>query len=225
MMEVDLLRAVRLSLGVAAASTLVILPFGVLLGWLLARKSWRGKVVVETLVALPMVIPPVATGLILLWLFGRRGWIGSWLFEWFGWDIAFTWYAAVIAASVMAFPLLVRSCRSAFAEVNPRLEQVAHTLGAGAWRTFFTITLPLASRGVMGGVLLAFSRALGEFGATVVVAGNIPGKTSTLSLSIYSLIELGRDRDALLLMGTSVGLAFAAVVTSELISHRRRAPA
>jgi len=224
-MEVDLLRTVRLSPGVAAASTLVILPFGVFLGWLMARKSWRGKVLVETLVALPMVIPPVATGLILLWLFGRRGWIGGRLFEWFGWDIAFTWYAAVVAASVMAFPLLARSSRSAFAEVDPRLEQVAHTLGAGAWRTFFTVTLPLASRGVSAGVLLAFTRALGEFGATVVVAGNIPGKTSTLSLSIYSLIELGRDRDALLLMVTSVALAFVAVVASELIHRRRRVAA
>ena len=221
-MDVDLLSALRLSLGVAAASTVFILPFGVALGWLLARKSWRGKVLVETLVTLPMVIPPVATGLVLLWLLGRRGWIGKWLHEGFGLDIAFTWFAAVIAAAVMAFPLLVRSCRSAFAEVNPRLEQVAHTLGAGTWRTFFTITLPLASRGVTAGVLLAFTRALGEFGATVVVAGNIPGKTSTLSLSIYSLVELGRDHEALALMGVSVGLAFVAVVSSEWIHRKGR---
>ncbi|RKX30538.1 MAG: molybdate ABC transporter permease subunit [Verrucomicrobia bacterium] len=224
-MEVDLLRTLRLSLGVATASTLLILPCGLLLGWLMARKSWRGKVLVETLVALPLVIPPVATGLILLWVFGRHGWIGRWLHEWWGWDIVFTWYAAVIAAAVMAFPLLVRSCRSAFAEVNPRLEQVAHTLGAGPWRTFFTITLPLASRGVAAGVLLAFSRALGEFGATVVVAGNIPGKTATLSLSIYSLIELGRDREALVLMSMSIVLAFAAVVAGELIHRNRRTTA
>lgn len=221
-MDVDLFSALRLSLGVALASTLLILPVGLYLGWLLARKSWRGKILVETLVGLPLVVPPVATGLILLWVFGRRGWIGYWLHAWWGWDLVFTWYAAVIAAAVMAFPLLVRSCRAAFAEVDPRLEQVAHTLGAGPGRTFFSVTLPLASRGVTAGVLLAFTRALGEFGATVVVAGNIPGKTSTLSLSIYSLVELGRDREALLLMGTSVGLAFAAVVASEWIHQRRK---
>ncbi len=220
-MDVDLFSALRLSLGVALASTLLILPIGLYLGWLLARKSWRGKILVETLVGLPLVVPPVATGLILLWLFGRRGWIGRWFYEWWGWDIVFTWHAAVLAAAVMAFPLLVRSCRTAFAEVDPRLEQVAHTLGAGSGRTFFTVTLPLASRGVTAGVLLAFTRALGEFGATVVVAGNIPGKTSTLSLSIYSMVELGRDREALMLMATSVALAFAAVVTSEWI-HRKR---
>jgi len=221
-MEVDLLRTLRLSLGVATAGTLLILPFGLFLGWLMARRSWRGKILVETLVALPLVIPPVATGLILLWLFGRHGWIGRWLYETWGWDIVFSWYAAVLAAAVMAFPLLVRSCRAAFAEVNPRLEQVAHTLGAGPWRTFFTITLPLASRGVAAGILLAFSRALGEFGATVVVAGNIPGKTATLSLSIYSLIEMGRDGEAFVLMSMSIALAFAAVVAGELIYRKRR---
>lgn len=224
-MDVDLFSALRLSLGVALASTLLILPVGLYLGWLLARRTWRGKILVETLVGLPLVVPPVATGLMLLWLFGRRGWIGRWFHDWWGWDIVFTWHAAVIAAAVMAFPLLVRSCRAAFAGVDPRLEQVAHTLGAGTWRTFFTITLPLASRGVTAGVLLAFTRALGEFGATVVVAGNIPGKTSTLSLSIYSLVELGRDREALLLMGASVVLAFGAVVTSEWIHKKGRGAA
>ena len=220
-MDIDILTALRLSLMVALSSTVLILPIGLALGWLMARRTWRGKVVVETLVTLPLVVPPVATGLILLWLLGRQGFPGGWLHRTFGVDIVFTRYAAILAAAVMAFPLLVRSCRSAFAEVDPRLEQVAQTLGAGFWRTFFTITLPMASRGVLAGIVLAFARALGEFGATVVVAGNIPGETATLSLSIYSMVELGRDRDALILMGFSVALAFLAVVGSEII-HRRR---
>jgi molybdate transport system permease protein len=221
-MESEILEILRLSLGVAATATLLILPLGLGLGWLMARRSWKGKVLVETLVTLPLVIPPVATGLLLLWVLGRQGFIGRFLHDSLGVDLVFTRYAAVIAAAVMAFPLLVRSCRSAFSEVDPRLEQVASTLGAGFWRVFFTITLPLAARGVVAGMVLAFARALGEFGATVVVAGNIPGETATLSLSIYSLVELGRDRDASVLMLASILLAFTAVVAGEWILRRKR---
>lgn len=211
------------TVGVAALSTLLILAPGIALAWLLARRVWPGKSLVETFVALPLVMPPVATGLILLKLLGRRGWIGGFLYHAFGWEIVFTWRAVVIAIAVMSFPLLVRTARVAFSEVNPRLEQVARTLGAGPWRVFLTITLPLASRGLVAGLVLAFARALGEFGATVMVAGYIPGATATLSLSIYYLVQLGHDSQAFALLGISVAIAFAAVWLSEWFLRRKAA--
>jgi molybdate transport system permease protein len=203
--------------------TLLILPGGVALGWLLARRRWPGKALVETLVALPLVIPPVATGLILLKLFGRRGPIGVFLEHTFGIEIVFTWKAVVLATAVMALPLLVRTARVAFEEVPPRLEEVARTLGAGPWRVFFTVTLPLARRGLLAGCVLAFARALGEFGATVMVAGMIPGETITLALGIYREVQLGHDGAALGLLAVSVALAFGALAVSEWLL-RRRAP-
>ena len=209
------------TLGVAALSTLVILPFGVALAWLLARREWRGKSVVETFVALPLVMPPVATGLLLLKLLGRRGVLGDWLEKTFGWEIVFTWRGVVVATAVMSFPLLVRTARVAFENVNPRLEQVARTLGSGPWRVFVRITFPLALRGVVAGALLAFARALGEFGATIMVAGYIPGKTATLALSIYNLVQLGHDSEAFTLLGISVAIAFCAVFASEWFLRRR----
>ena len=208
------------TLGVATLSTLIILPFGTALAWLLARGRWPGKSVVETIVALPLVMPPVASGLILLKLLGRKGPIGSMLENWFGIEIVFTWKAVVIAMAVMSFPLLVRAARVAFEEINPRLEQIARTLGAGEWRLFFTITLPLAARGIVAGTLLAFARALGEFGATILVAGNIPGKTSTLSLSIYGFVQLGQDNAAFRLLAVSVAISFAAVWISQSVMRR-----
>lgn len=211
------------TVAVSALGTLMILPFGVGLAWLLARREWRGKSLVETLVALPLVIPPVATGLLLLKLLGRRGALGGWLESTWGWDIVFTWRAVVVAAAVMSFPLLVRTARVAFENVNPRLEQVARTLGAGPWRMFASVTLPLALRGLVAGTLLAFARSLGEFGATIMVAGYIPGRTATLSLSIYHLVQLGRDGEALGLLAISVAIAFGAVWASEWFL-RRRAP-
>jgi molybdate transport system permease protein len=208
---------------VAGLSTLVILPFGLALAWLLARHHWPGKSIVETVVTLPLVMPPVATGLILLKTFGRRGVIGTFLHDKLNLDIVFTWRGVLIALGVMSFPLLVRAARSALEEVNPRLEQIARTLGAGELRVFFTVTAPLARRGILGGMILSFARALGEFGATIMVAGNIPGKTSTLSLSIFQSIQLGQDAHAFRLLGISVVLAFIAVWTSELlISWRKR---
>ncbi|HET7511630.1 MAG TPA: molybdate ABC transporter permease subunit [Chthoniobacterales bacterium] len=208
---------------VSGLSTLVILPFGLALAWLLARHHWPGKSIVETVVTLPLVMPPVATGLILLKTFGRRGVIGTFLHDKLNLDIVFTWRGVLIALGVMSFPLLVRAARSALEEVNPRLEQIARTLGAGELRVFFTVTAPLARRGILGGMILSFARALGEFGATIMVAGNIPGKTSTLSLSIFQSIQLGQDAHAFRLLGISVVLAFIAVWTSELlISWRKR---
>lgn len=211
------------TVGVAALSTLAILPFGVALAWLLARRDWPGKSLVETLVALPLVIPPVATGLLLLQLFGRRGALGGWLERTFGWEIVFTWRGVVLATAVMSFPLLVRTARVAFEGVSPRLEQVARTLGATPWRVFATVTLPLAARGLFAAAVLAFARALGEFGATIMVAGFIPGKTATLALSIYHLVQLGRETEARVLLSISVGIAFAAVWLSEWFLRRRAA--
>ena len=209
-----------LTLRTAALATLLIVPPGLAVAWLLARRRWRGKSLVETLVALPLVMPPVATGLILLELFGRRGPVGAVLHR-LGVDVVFTWRAVVLAMMVMSFPLLVRAARVAFEEVDPRLEQIARTLGARDRRVFATITLPLAARGILSGVLLAFARAIGEFGATILVAGNIPGRTTTLSLAIYNLVQLGRDADAFRLLAVAVLIAFAAVWTTEALLRRR----
>jgi len=210
------------TVGVSTLSTVLILPFGVLLAWLMARRMWRGKSIVETAVSLPLVMPPVATGLLLLKLLGRRGPVGAFLKQWLDLDIVFTWRGVVAAMAVMSFPLLVRAARVAFEEVSPRLEQVARTLGASPVRVFLSVTLPLAARGIAAGTLLAFARALGEFGATIVVAGNIPGKTATLSLSIYQFIQLGQDGEAFRLLVVSVILAFTAVLMSEIFLKRSR---
>jgi len=216
------LQILALTLRTAALSTLLIVPPALATAWLLARHRWRGKSLIETVVALPLVMPPVATGLILLELLGRRGPIGGWLHRTFDVDIVFTWRAVVAAMMVMSFPLLVRAARVAFEEVDPRVEQIAGTLGASDVRVFMTITLPLAARGIVSGMLLAFARAIGEFGATILVAGNIPGRTSTLSLAIYNLVQLGRDDEAFRLMGVAVLIAFAAVWISEAFLRRTR---
>jgi molybdate transport system permease protein len=170
---------------------------------------------VETLLTLPLVIPPVATGLILLKLFGRRGPFGAFLFHNFHLDIVFTWRAVVIAASVMSFPLLVRAARVGFESVDVQLEEIALTLGAGPFRTFFTVTLPLAARAISAGIILAFARAIGEFGATILVAGNIPGRTTTISLKIYEAVILGQDVIAWRLVIICLVISFVAIWLSE----------
>jgi len=211
------------SLAVGLASTLVILPLGILAAWFFARKEWPLKSVVETFVLLPLVMPPVSTGLILLKIFGRRSPVGRWLYD-RGIEIVFNWKGVLVAMAVMSFPLLVRAARASFSEVNPRLEQVAATLGASPVRIFFVITIPLALRGIVAGALLAFSRALGEFGATILLAGNIPGKTQTLSLAIFNFVQLGKDREAYILLGITVVLAFVSVWSSEwLLRSQKRA--
>ncbi|HXR07837.1 MAG TPA: molybdate ABC transporter permease subunit [Candidatus Acidoferrum sp.] len=206
---------------VSALSTLVILPFGLALAWLLARRDWPGKLLVETLVMMPLVMPPVATGLLLLKLLGRHGALGRFFHDTLDLEIVFTWRAVLVALGVMSFPLLVLCARVAFEQVNPRFEQIARTLGAGEARVFFTITLPLAWRGILGGMTLAFARALGEFGATIMVAGNIAGQTSTLSLSIYQHVQLGQDAQAGRFLAVSVALAFIAVWTTQCLLLRR----
>jgi molybdate transport system permease protein len=220
-MSAEFWQIVWFTLWISTLSVVAMLPFGLGAAWLLARHNWRGKSVVETIITLPLVIPPVATGLILLWMFGRHGPVGGPLHQYLHCDIIFTWRAVLLALAVMSFPLFVRSARTAFTEVNPRLEQIARTLGAGEWRIFWTITLPLASRGVAAGTLLAYARALGEFGATVMVAGYLPGKTVTVSLAIFQNVQLGQDDDALRLLGVAVVLAFAAVWASEWLVRRR----
>ncbi len=217
-------QVVWFTLWAAALSTMLIFPLGIAAAWALARWDFHGKSIFETILALPLVMPPVATGLILLRILGRRGILGRFLDEALGLEIAFTWRAVVVATGVMSFPLLVRSARVAFQEVNPRLEQIARTLGANDLRVFRSITVPLALRGILSGVVLAFARALGEFGATILVAGNIPGKTATLSLSIYQAVQLGQDATAYRLLGISTAIAFAAVWSSEFIQRARRRP-
>lgn len=211
----------RFTLGVSALATALILPPGLAVAWLLARKRWPGKPLLETLVALPLVMPPVATGLLLLKLLGRRGPLGGLLHR-LDLDVIFTWRGVVTAMAVMSFPLLVRGARIAFEGVDPQLERMARTLGTGRLGVFFRVTLPLALRGIAGGTLLAFARAIGEFGATIVVAGNIPGRTTTLSLAIYQLVQLGEDEAAFRLLGIATVVAFAVVWVHEWMLRRAR---
>jgi molybdate transport system permease protein len=219
-MTAEEIQIVVFSAAMALLGTVLILPPGLALGWLLARKNWPGKPLVETLISLPLVMPPVVTGLVLLRLFGRRGPIGGWLDRTFQTDIVFTWKAVVLALAVMSLPLLVRNARAAIEEVSPELEQMARTLGAPEWRVFLFITLPLAKRGVLAGCMLAFARALGEFGATIMVAGNIPGKTTTLSVAIYQHVQLGQDETVWKLAAISVGVAFCVLYLSEKLVRK-----
>lgn len=207
----------------SSLAVLLALPAATALAWLLARKRWPGKSLVETLATLPLVMPPVATGLILLKLLGRRGPIGGWLHENFGIEIVFTPKAVVIALAVMVFPLLLRSIRTAIEEVPRTLEDAAANLGGKPLAVFFRITLPLARRGLAAGILLSFARALGEFGATVMIAGFIPGVTETLPLAIYRGVQTGDDSRALMLAGIAAAIAFAATWISGKLSSRRPA--
>jgi len=186
----------------------------------LARYRGPGKGAIETVLSLPLVLPPTAVGILLLRALARRGLLGTLLGD-LGIEIVFTWKAVLLATMVMSFPLLVRSARTAFEEVDPRLVGIARTLGCGPARAFFRVTLPLAWRGILAGSVLAFSRALGEFGATVMVAGNIPGRTQTLPLAIFHYDQIGRDDRALALVGVTVVLAFVALWSAELVSRRR----
>jgi molybdate transport system permease protein len=194
----------------AAGATLLILPVGVFIAWVLARRTFPGRALLETLVSLPLVVPPVATGLLLLMLLGRRGAVGR-VLEQLGIEVVFTWKAVVLAMAVMGVPLLVRTARAGFEQVNARYERVAATLGARPLRVFFTISLPLAWPSVLSGAILAFARGLGEFGATIVLAGSIPGVTRTLAVGIYSNTETGQDAQALVLVAISIAIAFVSL--------------
>jgi molybdate transport system permease protein len=206
----------------ALLATSCALPPGIALGWVLARRSFPGRSVVETLATLPLVLPPVATGLILLRLFGRRSPVGRAL-DAIGVDIIFTWKAVVIAMAVMSLPIIVMTSRAGFQQLNPRFEQMAATLGASPARVFLTISLPLASRSLIAAALLGFARAVGEFGATIMVAGGIPGETETLSVAIYRLTGIGREDEAIGLLLLSLLLAFGAMLVSNHVLRRQSA--
>ena len=199
----------------------MILPPGVLAGFLLARRDFFGKSVAETLVSLPLILPPTAIGYLLLRILARDGPLGARRFG-IDLDLLLTWKGAVLASCLMALPLVARTARVAFEEVDPRLEAMGRTLGLDPFRTFTTVTLPLARRGLLAAAVLGFGRALGEFGATVIVAGNIPGRTQTLALAIFNDIQTGRDDEAMLLLGITVALAFAAIFAVEALTRRRR---
>jgi molybdate transport system permease protein len=215
----DVWQITRLSLAAAAGATALMVAPGVALAWLLARRRFPGRAVVETLVSLPLVMPPVATGLILLMLFSPRGPIGSLLAR-VGIEVVFTWRAVVLAMAVMGLPLFVRAVRAGFEQVDRRYEAVAATLGASPLRVFFTITAPLAFPALLAGCVLGFARALGEFGATIMIAGSIPGSTRTLAVAIYTFTDTGRDREAATLLLISAAIAFCALWVSNYMSAR-----
>ncbi len=213
---------VGLTLWVAVTAVGIGLPPAVVGGYLLARWRHPARWVVETVVNLPLVIPPVVTGYLLLVVFGRGGLLGGWL-ESLGLRIAFDWKGAVLAAAVVSFPLMVRATRIAFAGVDQRLEAAARSLGAGPLDTFLTVSLPLAWRGIVSGGVLGFARSLGEFGATIMIAGNIPGVTRTIPLAIYSEVQRpGGLAGAGVLVGLSIGLAAVALAVSEWLERRER---
>lgn len=209
-----------LTLRIAAVSTLAIFPIGLAAGWALARWKGPGRAFVETVLSLPLVLPPTAVGLLLLELLARSGPIGR-LLDRLGIEVLFTWRAVAIATAVMSFPLLVRPIRTAFEEIDPRLLGLARSLGRGPVRVFATVAIPIAWRGIVTGVVLAFSRALGEFGATILVAGSIPGRTQTLALAIFHRTQIGQDAAAMRLVTLTVLFAFVSIWISELLSRRR----
>ena len=212
--------ALRLSLWVSCCAVAGSLPFGILVAWVLARLRFRGKTLIDGIVHLPLVLPPVVIGYILLTLLGRRGIIGSWLYNSLGITLAFTWKGAAVAAGVMAFPLLVRSVRLSIEGVDRGLELAARTLGAGPIRVFFTITLPLIIPGIITGLILAFARSLGEFGATITFVSNIMGETQTLPLALYTLTQVpDGEFAAMRLCVIAVVIAMLALVTSELVAR------
>ena len=215
------IEALGLSLRVAVASVVFSLPLGLAAAWLLARRSFPGKSLVDGIIHLPLVVPPVVVGYALLVLLGRRGPVGAWLYDSFGITIAFTWKGAAVAAAVMAFPLMVRAMRLSLEAVDRRLEAAARTLGAGRIRVFLTITLPLMAPGILAGVVLAFARALGAFGATITFVSNIPGETRTLPIALYTLTQTpDGEAAAARLALIAVALALAAVVASEWLARR-----
>jgi molybdate transport system permease protein len=214
------LSAIWLSIKVSIVATTLNAAMGIPLAYLLARRRFWGRGAVDVLVTLPLVLPPTVTGYYLIVLLGRRGVLGAPLYEATGWSVAFTWYAAVIAATVMALPLLVRTARAAIESVDQNLERAAFTLGRPEWRTALEVTLPLARNGILAGLVLAFARALGEFGATIMLAGNIPGKTQTLPLSIYTAVQTGEAGQAMALVAVLTLLSCAVVVASARLGAR-----
>ena len=215
-----MVETVALTVRVAAVATAVNLPVAVLLAWLVVKRRIRGGFLLDVAASLPLAVPPVVVGYMLLLLLGRRGPVGKLSESAFGWEIAFTWVAAAAAAAVVSFPLVARAVMVAMSNVDERLERSARSLGAGPLRVVLTITLPLAYPGILAGTLLGFVRALSEFGATIIVAGNIPGKSQTLPLAIYDSIQLGQDGEAMILVAFSVVLAVATLIVHNWLLER-----
>ncbi len=219
-MDASVWITIALTLKVALWATAINLVLGVAVGWLLARKRFIGREFIDAVLTLPLVLPPTVLGYYLLVLVGKRGWLGSWLQESFGINLIFTWQGAVIAATLVSFPLVLRSARGAFEAVDAQLENAARVLGLGEWAVFARVTLPMAWPGILAGTLLVFARSLGEFGATLMVAGSIPGRTQTLSMAVYEAVQAGQDSEAnFLVVITSV------VCVAVLLSAGRLAPA
>jgi molybdate transport system permease protein len=217
------LTAIALSLKVATVAALASLPFGIAMGWLLARREFFGKSLLDALVHLPLVLPPVVVGYALLVLLGNNGAIGAPLREWFGVGFAFRWTGAALASAIMGFPLMVRSIRLSIEAADRRLEQAASTLGATPWRVFRSVTLPLAWPGILAGAVLAFAKALGEFGATITFVSAIPGETQTISSAIYGLLQVpGGERGVLRLALVALAISLLALLAAEALARRVR---
>ena len=219
-MSPESLSALFLSVRVAAVATFLNALIGIPLAWVLARRRFWGRSFLDLAVTLPLVLPPTVTGYYLIVVLGRRGWLGAPLHALTGWTVAFTWYAAVIAATVMALPLLVRTARAAIEAVDRDLEKAAYTLGRSEWRTALEVTLPLARNGILAGLVLAFGRALGEFGATLMLAGNIPGRTTTVPLAIYTAVQTGETEEAVLLVAALTALSCVVLILAGRLGAR-----
>ncbi|NMP26356.1 molybdate ABC transporter permease subunit [Rahnella sp. SAP-1] len=216
-------QAVILSLRIASLAVIGSLPLGILTAWVLVRCRFPGKSLFDSIIHLPLVLPPVVIGYLLLVIMGRKGWIGEWLYDWFGFSVSFSWKGAVLASAVMAFPLMVRAIRQSLEAIDLRLEQAAKTLGASTWKVFFTITLPLSLPGIIVGIVLSFARSLGEFGATITFVSNIPGETRTIPLAMYTLIQTpGAEGAAGRLCLLAILLSLAALMISDLLARRSR---
>ncbi|HEX3100272.1 MAG TPA: molybdate ABC transporter permease subunit [Pyrinomonadaceae bacterium] len=211
--------ALKLSLLVVAFATLIVAVLGILFAFLLAKFNFRGKELLDAVLTMPLVLPPTVTGYFLIVLLGRRGILGGYIYDLTGWTIVFTWEAAVVAAVVVALPLMIKASRASIESVNVDYEIASYTLGKGVLETFFRITLPLAKRGVLAGLILSFARALGEFGATLMIAGNIPGKTQTMPLAIYEAVASGDDRRAQILAVILTAISILAVYLTNKISR------
>ena len=215
--------ALRLSLIVTVVATSLVVVIGTACAFILAKGKFRGRELLDAVITLPLVLPPTVTGYYLIVLLGRHGLIGSYLYELTGWSVVFTWWAAVIAAAVMALPLMVKSARAAIESVNPQYELASYTLGKGRAETFFRITLPLARRGIFAGIVLSFARALGEFGATLMLAGNIPGKTQTMPLAIYETVVAGENKQAQILALILTAVSLTAIYLTNKLANSRTA--
>jgi len=211
--------ALKLSILIVSVSTVIVGVIGLTLAFLLAKRDFRGKELLDAILTMPLVLPPTVTGYYLIVLLGRRGIIGEYVYDWTGWTFAFTWQGAVIAAVVVALPLMIKASRASIESINPNYEIASYTLGKGEFETFFRVVLPLAKRGIFAGIILSFARALGEFGATLMIAGNISGKTQTMPLAIYEAVAAGEERQAQILALVLTAISVSAIYLTNKISR------